>query len=344
MVTGGVAGEMVFEAWSFHKEGQLEQTHSDLDKFLQKKAESAETAANGAINDFNLAQAQLSGLSLKAGQLDRQLDAEEAQLIRTGVELAAAKTQLESTEARRAELEKSLVMMEICSAPRVVPVWSIGNKETSVDPLKSFMGFQAIIEYVPDTEALRAAGNIAGALDKAGWKLIRVAAKGGIKDGVEIQPYVAPLNASQAEWSAETQSGDAAYALVDFLHSYNWQAMRGWPIDKNGKLIRDANVLPPNSIRIQVGLYPPVTFVSPPGARAWRDAIAQFDKEREESRKKIDEEQSKREAEMLKRMTPKEASFFQAAQERWKAEQEQYKERYSEPCQSLSGLTPRSVP
>lgn len=91
MVTGGVAGEMVFEALSFHKEGQLEQAHADLDNFLQGKTESAETAANGAVGDFNKAQQQLGILTNQVGQLDRQLDAARLGLSKANAQLAGVR-------------------------------------------------------------------------------------------------------------------------------------------------------------------------------------------------------------------------------------------------------------
>lgn len=72
-------------------------------------------------------------------------------------QLSAAKAQLEAVDAKRAELEKSLTNLAICTAPRVIPWWVVGGKsgKSSVDPLRQFAGYQAIIEFLPDDAETR---------------------------------------------------------------------------------------------------------------------------------------------------------------------------------------------
>ena len=44
-----------------------------------------------------------------------------------------------------------------------------------------------------------------------------------------------------------------------------------------GHLLRDDSVLPPGSLRIQVGLYPPVIYIPPPGAAELSRALTEFE-------------------------------------------------------------------
>lgn len=75
LVTTGVAGEMLFEALSFHKEGQLEQSHTDLDEHLREESESAETAASGAVKAFQKATSELNALTLQVEQAQTKANA-----------------------------------------------------------------------------------------------------------------------------------------------------------------------------------------------------------------------------------------------------------------------------
>jgi hypothetical protein len=323
---------------------------------LGDKAEKADRKANTAIADSSTALTK-SGQALDksgrateaAGMAQDRAGTVAKQTAELNRGLLAAKTQLETVDAKRAELEKSLVNLAVCNAPRVIPLWSMGNKETSVDPLKPFAR-QATIEFVPDAEARRAALNIAGALDKGGWKISRFAPVDGIDDGVDIEPFMAPTPSTpstmstqewQSSWGAEIQSEEAAGAVLDFLHSYNWQATRGWPTDEKGQLIHDPKIMPPDSLRIRVGLYPAVTYVSPPGAQHFATAIAQAGQEMEKHRKQIEAEELKREDEILKHLTAQQATEFKARREQRNKEQKLRMERYSSgPCQPLIPLLP----
>jgi hypothetical protein len=79
-------------------------------------------------------------------------------------------------------------------------------------------------------------------------------------------------------------ASEVAEKLLDFLHSYNWQAVRGWPNDPRGKIIRDETILPAGAIRIQVGLYPPAVYVSPPGQKELTSAREEMRLEQEKAR------------------------------------------------------------
>jgi hypothetical protein len=308
-VTIGVVGEGIFE-------GKLGITDTRIREIDEKTAQDAgdaagraEQSAQGAAADAVLAKSSANLAKKAADKAQGKADAVGEEAHKLDRELRVAKTQLDAVDAKRAELETSLINLAVCNAPRVIPFWSISGKENSTDPLRPFAG-QAIIEFVPDAETRRAAFNIFGALDKAGWKVSRPAPVDGIDDGVEIQPSMAPPGDSRA----------AANAVVDFLHSYNWQARRGWPLDEKHPLIRDPKIIPPDSLRIRVGLYPPVTYVSPPGAKDFAAAVAENKQKMEKYRKQIEAEELKKDEEILKHLTKQQAIEFKARREQRKKE------------------------
>ncbi|PYY10967.1 MAG: hypothetical protein DMG61_20370 [Acidobacteria bacterium] len=286
-----------------------------------RAADHAETASGNAVGKSSTALREVSDLNR---------------------ELVNEQSQLEAVEKKRTELETSLISMEICSAPRVLPNWSLGNKETSADPLKPFAGQQAILGYVNEAEAKRAASNIFGTLKNAGWNVSVLPPTDAIKDGVEIQPFVAPLGQPMTqEWESFRQgalhSEAVADALVDFLQSYNWQAKRGWPTDERGQLIRDPKVLPPGAMRIMVGLYPAVMLVVPPGAKDIAAALAQFKEQSEQQRQKMEKENDEK---LSKQLTPEQIEQHRAFREQMKKEEELWQKRYSGPCQPLTPMGP----
>lgn len=277
----------------------------------------AQTSADAAGGDAKAARGVARSVASKADKLDRQL--------------AGAQVQLDSVEAKRAELEKSLINLAVCNAPRVIPIWQIGNAKTSVDPLKAFAGREAIIQFIPDAEARRAAISIAASIQSAGWKIIQLSAADGIDDGVQVQTYSYMAGSNQErirQWQSHLRSSDAAYALVDFLHSYNWQARWAWGLP-------DSDDIPPDGLKIRVGLYPPVTFISPPGSKDLADTMAKAEQQREAQSK---EAEMKQDEQMLKRLTPQQVMEFKARKEEWDKEQKQWTERYSGPCHPLNSL------
>lgn len=139
------------------------------------------------------------------------------------------------------------------------------------------------------------------------------------------------------DWESHVRASDAADALIDFLHSYNWQAHPEWP--KPG-----TNDIPRDGVKIRIGLYPAVTYFSPPGAKKFADALTEFDKKQQESMNKAEDNEAKREEEMLQHLSPAQASQLRAAWERNKAERKAEDERISGPCQQLNGLTQRLTP
>jgi hypothetical protein len=150
------------------------------------------------------------------------------------------------------------------------------------------------IEFVPDSESRRAAITLERTLSDAKWNVQKpLRAVDGLEDGVSVQPSWSEVTGGISDLFLRSRATDVTDKLLDFLHSYNWQATRGWPSDPEGKLIRDEKILPAGAIRIQVGLYPPTVYVSPPGQKEFTSSMEEWRRKREEMRaefKRKDEE------------------------------------------------------
>lgn len=175
------------------------------------------------------------------------------------------------------QLRASVVSM----SPRVLPIAS-GRPWVNtaiVNPLKPFAPRHAIIEHTPESEPKQAAEFIQAALSSAGWTVDSLRPIGGIDDGIAIEPYIAPpwdgLTATETEWNSRLEDQDKSFnavnALVEFLHSYSWQASLE-PFDRrdrelairSGVIPRDPWMDPemtPDTVRIQVGRFPAVVIL-----------------------------------------------------------------------------------
>jgi hypothetical protein len=351
LVVGGVAGELYVESAASRIETKLRDTSGQIETLLTTEAGDAKSSADGAALAASSAKTSADAAGVAAGKAKDRADAVAKQASELSRELLAAETQLKAVEAKRAELEKSLINLAVCNAPRVLPQWNLGGMKDSVDPLKPFAGYQAIIEFVPnDAEARRAAIQIYDSLFRAGWKA-RLPTPGPvdrIHDGVSVQPFVGP-SPQQAKqlgfmFPAVLRSNQAADAILDFLHSYNWQATHGWLDDDKGSLISDLNIFPADALRIRVGLYPPVSFVAPPGAKDFADVLAQHAQEREQTRKQIEEENAKRDEAYLNTLTPEQALEFKNRRAKRIKEfadiEKTFTDRDTGPCQPLSSIVP----
>jgi hypothetical protein len=289
-------------------------------------AVSAKTAHDEADTALGSASSALS-TAQDARQETTRLQTENTELV---TNLSTTKAQLEAVDAKRAELEKSLINLAVCNAPRVISPWSLrsGNVETKsyVDPLRTMAGQMVFIEVVPDEEARRAALNIAGALADAQWNVQKpMKLIDGLADGVSVQPSVPTFTGSEIpNVSPHWHASDAAEKLLNFLHSYNWQAARGWATDAQGKMI-DEKALPAGAIRIQIGLYPPAVYVSPPGEKEF---TSRMEKARAESKRKREEQWATLPPEVRQRLE-------QAAAE---MEAKAKSETSNGPCQVLNPL------
>jgi hypothetical protein len=92
LVTGGVAGELLFEWLSFQKEGQLEDANTKLNTFLQGKAQSAEDSAKGAAGAATNA-IGASAIAMGLGQeASKEAESFEGKIASTSRQAGSAKS------------------------------------------------------------------------------------------------------------------------------------------------------------------------------------------------------------------------------------------------------------
>ena len=246
--------------------------------------------------------------------------------------------QLEIVETKRAQVEKSLINLEICNAPRVFAPWTInGVPDNRFDSLKPF-ATEAIIEFIPDFEARRAALNLKWALGKAGWNVTRINSAGDIDDGIDAQTFVPPGVSDPKERDslvqAEHRSENAADAVVNLLRVFHWQANRGWPGDEIGRL--DTSRVPPGGLLIRIGLFPAAVYED-------RELAAAEAKSEHDRQASIKEAQDKRDKEREEGLTGKDLEDFRAELARSRAVatayENEYRKKYSNPCQLLNPVS-----
>ena len=185
-----------------------------------------------------------------------------------GKELDALREQRDLAQQERIEaMRRGNLELEQSLKPRRFPL-IVGPGGSNFDSLKPFAGMLVIVQYIPDdAEARRAAGMIGLLVKEAGWTVVSEgpSPKAG-SDGVSVEQYLAPTPNAHAFATDERRSYEAAQALVNFLHSYDWEAETGMasrhPID----------AIAPNTVRVRVGLKPLPFFASEGQKRAKQDA------------------------------------------------------------------------
>jgi hypothetical protein len=336
----GIVAETYFEGKVSDVDALLRAHESDKITAAENEAAVATKNAGSAAVNAGLAQDSADNADDDAKDANDKAVAVEGKAKTLAVQLRSAETQLATVETKRAKLEKSLENMAICNASRVIGTWMNTRGKTSVDSLLPMRGQKVFIEVVKDAEARRAARNLHNALVFAKWDVPPVRLiDDDLEDGVSVQPSVAgrdPTKPYDNEASvANMNASEVGGKLVDFLHSYNWQATRGNPLDASRKkMLRDPAILPEGAIRVQIGLYPPVQFVSPPGDKETALVREQF----RQMREKEYADDARREEEDLKNFPPeqREARRKRDAQSQadWKAEQA-IRDNSTYPCQVL---------
>ena len=338
LVVFGVAGEVVAERFTSMADGNLQTFNDILLADARKEAGNAKNSAEGAASAAQRAKVESAkAVSSASNALNLARDARgEADSVQQ--EIGKASGQLEQLEAETQKTKSDLTNLALCNAPRVISHWSLVNPagaKSYVDPLRPMAGQIVFIEVVPDAEARRAALDIAKTLLDAEWKVqTPLRSVDGLSDGVSVQPSVPSFTASGKgeipDMSPYWHASEVAEKLLDFLHSYNWQAGLGWPTEPQGKLIPDEKILTAGAIRIQVGLYPPAVYVSPPGQKELASAMDEIRLERE---KTMAESKRKRE-EQLAALPPEVRKRLQQTEEEWDAKVKS--ETSNGPCQALN--------
>jgi hypothetical protein len=347
IVLGGVFGEAGATAAVASINSQLRSKTSELRAKSDQLLTLVTKQAGEAQDSARLAEASAKGAGTEADKAQKKADVVAKQAADTGHQLGTAAAKLDAVEKKRAELEKSLIDLAACTAPRILKLDSISvssGTKTRVDSLRPFAGQKVFLEVIPnDAESRRAVFSLAKALNAAGWDVEKtIMPVDGIPDGVSVQPSASEsgdlVDEVAPERFANMRAGDVAYKLVDFLQSFNWQAQSGYPTDSKGDLIKNVKILPVGAIRIQVGLYPATEFVTPPGGKEFTATAAQFEQEREKYKKKSEAERAASDKEKLKQMTPERATAYKALIEDWNKNKQLLSERYSGPCKPLIPL------
>jgi hypothetical protein len=328
MVALGITKQLGIDSRIEHIETQIRAIDEQLFGMVSKEAEGAITAADKAQQKSDAADSVAEQAKGKAEVVSSRTNELTQELTKDEQSMAVLET-------KRAELEASLKNLAVRTAPRVLPPWTWvvkpGEIKKDSDALKPFAEYKADIEFLPDPEARRAALNIAEALKRAGWSEsnVTLAIREGIPDGVGVRPFLPKADASL--WTAQLHSREAAEALVGFLHSYNWQA-KVTLLDDKGQVMHDPKTFPPDTIRIWVGLYPPVMFVIPSAMKGLADAVAE---KQQEINQKVQEWRRKYEEDLFKHATPKQIMEYKERREKWEKLEKQQRERTSGPCQIL---------
>lgn len=334
LVTGGVAGELWVSVRSGNVNTSLRIDNGKLVSLVNQKAGYANESARDA-------EAQASAAEGAAGRAKYSADQARNEAIKAKSELVKLRADAQNLAAEANKTEDDLKNISVCNAPRVIVRWFMGGSKGSssksyVDPLTPMAGQVVFIEFSPDAEAQRAAQNIARTLMDAKWDVqLPLREVVGLQDGVSVQPSNPPFHLAKGKipnlslyWHAD----DVADKLVDFLHSYDWEARRGWWVNTRGALMEDPTIAPPGSIRIQVGLYPPEVYASPPGTKELATALQHV---KQETDKKLTEIERKREA-RLNKMPPNIKKEIEEEDRKFDAQIKS--ETSSGPCQTVLPL------
>jgi hypothetical protein len=151
----------------------------------------------------------------------------------------ALELQLEKERELRLAFEKSL-------APRILPRTSNDRGIWNFAPLTRFRGTSAIVRYLPDAEATRAASELVDTLKASGWEIVRASPDPQLwsefLDGVIVESSGVGL----ALRSEEGVSYGPSSTLLDFLHASGWAA----------RTFENASDIPPGVVQISVGFKP----------------------------------------------------------------------------------------
>jgi hypothetical protein len=288
----------------------------------------AKKTAEAAKGEAASAKSKADAVGVQAGTLTSQM--------------SSATQELAKAEAAEQKEEQALTDMSVCLAPRVIPEEGIFNPVTKTETwstlalVRPFSNLQAIIDVAPDAEARRAASSIEIRLHDAGWKRVTMLqGVDGLKDGVEIIPWSPREFGNKQLGTPEGQArlrrnleanravSQAGEAIRDWLHDFNWIATKSMAPNPD---------IPTDAIEIRVGLYPAVQFVVPPGDKAFADATAAGNKQREEALEKMRAEDDKEFEDLMKQRSPEGAAKAREAREQTRELVKKWHEQDSQPC------------
>lgn len=174
-----------------------------------------------------------------------------------------AALETEHEKLARLELEKAL-------APRELPLIVYADGTSNIDLLRRFAGTEALVEYIPDFEAARTAGNVVWLLEQAGWKIISAKVSTDFMfNGVTFEQYMPTkkqdetLPEVEARGAIQAASGNLAHAAAAVFVLNDWDARRGWT---------SRGEIGTNQVRVRVGFKTPPVSLNPEMKKMMADA------------------------------------------------------------------------
>ena len=298
----GVVGGVVAE-WQYGT--KLEDAHNAVHRYdlwkieaADEKAGNAESSAQGAAiasasatadaktakDDSNAAENTARAAREQANlasTLSKEAEAKSAEVAKEADDLLkkylAAESQIARMDAARLELEQTL-------APRIITmIWDKGK--SNLEPLRVFRDRPFKLEYLPDTEAIRAASSLRDVFTSGGMKFesakVKPDAFDVFFDGVTI--YV-PTALTGEE---NQRSFDTGEKLKAFLEGFGWQQIKWMHADKGE--------LQPGEIKVVVGFKPSPYFRSEEEKEADKERLKmkryaeEMERQLEERRKQVEE-------------------------------------------------------
>jgi hypothetical protein len=198
--------------------------------------------------------------------------------------LVAAERALEAERLARLDLEKDI-------QPREFWVETPVGGKSNIESLKPFAGVKAVFDFLPERDVRKSAGQLAGALQMAGWVIGDGTPREDLKDGVFVFPYSYPGGTDDEAFLDSGKCRRAAMELVKLLNA------KGWDADT---VIDPLAGVPPNTIKISIGAKPAKHFMPP----QWREVEERQRKMLEERRLKEEENQRRYEEILRAHPTP----------------------------------------
>ena len=197
---------------------------------ITEEAGDAATSAKTAYDVAHKARGEVDALAKKADDLlNKYVEAE---------------AQLETESKTRQDLERSV-------APRKPLAVIIDRGKSNLEELQTFAGIHpihALIMYVPEFGAERAANQIATIVHEAGWTY-SFQLNADLPDGMVVRRH-ASTNLGAINDPDEVRSEGAATALVAFLGSFDWEAT----VDRGSRSDKTPFHVPANTVRVEIGV------------------------------------------------------------------------------------------
>ena len=223
LIVLGVAGELYIDVKAGKVETDIRAANDALLGLISQEAGTAKSSAEGAATASSLAtRAAQTAQSAPGKAVDMSSKATAS--ASDALSLAdGARKETESIEQVIKEERKTSRELQKSLAPRQIESIQIG-KETNFDDLKPFAGMRVILEYIPDAECELAASTIMELVKRAGWTTEGTPTPNPQeRPGVLVEWYM-HFDHTEAAYSAERQSREAADELVSFLKAYDWVA------------------------------------------------------------------------------------------------------------------------